>query len=273
MQRVTKIVSGMNSSMPTVTVFEGSRCFDFFPKQNIVIDSTFNLRDVQNSFREMTEIYRVQGDVVCKEDSSDKWLCRVTEEKLLVEFRISKSSKFVESKKTFDRKTNELLTEYRYSDFEVNADFPADYFALPSTAKLLVAESTKDYNAKFMDVFKESNRQLLLPLEERIKRDVPYKTDPKNGRLTLHPPPGITNEEFARKIGENIEKIPTPKGFSKERQKELAEKWKVNTELKPIHLAPPRKAERGYGSVWLYVGIFIALSTAVVVAIRFWMFN
>ena len=273
MGRVTRIESRRDSTMPGVGVFGDSRCFEFYPKQNTVIDTTFKLRNVQDDWGDMTEICRVQGDVVCTEDSSDKWLCRVTDEKLVVELRIVKSTKFVESKRTFDRNSNELLTEYRYSDFELNADFSADFFALPSAAKLLVAENTKDYSAKIMDVFKEVRRVAMLPFEERLKEDVPYKRDPKTGRLILHPPPGMSNEEFARKIGEGIENLPTPKGFSNERKKELAEKWKANTELKEVKLEPPRKADRGYGSVWLYLGVFLAIGTAVVVGIRFWMAN
>ena len=158
MGRVTRIESRRDSTMPGVGVFGDSRCFEFYPKQNTVIDTTFKLRNVQDDWGDMTEICRVQGDVLCTEDSSDKWLCRVTDEKLVVELRIIKSTKFVESKRIFDRNSNELLKEYRYSDFELNADFSADFFALPSAAKLLVAENTKDYAAKMMDVFKEVRR-------------------------------------------------------------------------------------------------------------------
>ena len=273
MQRVTRIESGMHSSMPIVSVFGDSRCFDFYPKQNTVIDSTFKLRDVQGSWGEMTESCRVQGDVVCTEDSADKWLCRITNDKSIVELRISKSSKLIESKKTFDRNSNELLTEYRYSDFELKADFPADFFSLPSSAKLLVAENNKDYNAKLMDIFKEMRKAAMLPVEERIRKDEPYKRDPQTRRLILHPPPGMSNEEFARRIGEGIEKLPTPKGLSNEKKKELAEKWKANTELKEVNLSPPRKAERNLGSVWIYVSVFFAITTVVVLAIRFRMVN
>jgi len=273
MGRVTRIESRMDSRMPAVAVNAESFCFDFYPKENTVIDTTFKLRDVRDSLGEMTDICRVQGDVVCMEDSTDKWLCRVTGEELVVEFKIAKSSNFVESKKIFDRNTNELLREYRYVDFEWNAVFPTDFFILPSSAKLLVAKNSKDYAAKMMNLFDENMKASRLHLEERLKDDVPYKRDPRTGRLILHPPPGMSNEDFARRIGEAIEKLPTPKGLSNEKKKELAEKWKANTELKEVNLAPPRKAARGYGSLWIYVGVFLAITTGVVLAIRFRLAN
>jgi len=100
-------------------------------------------------------------------------------------------------------------------------------------------------------------------------RDQPYKTDPKTGRSILHPPPGMSNEEFARKIGEGIENLPPMKGLTKERRTELAEKWKANTELKPVTLDPPRKASRGYGMFWLYIGVALTIGTVSVIALRF----
>ncbi len=274
MQRVTRIEQGLGSLTPTVTVIGDSRCFDFYPKQNTVIDKTFMLRDVQSVWEEMTDPCRLQGDIVCKEDSAEKWLCRETSEKLIVELRIFKSTKFVESKRIFDRNSKELLKEYRYSDFE-SAIFPASFFSTGS-ARLLKAENFKDYSTKFIEVFKDGNRAIVSSLKAEAKKMeeyVPYKTDPKTGRQILQPLPGMSNEDFARGIGEAIEKLPTPKGVSKAKVKEVAEKWKANTELKPVDLDPPRKANRGYGSVWLYLGVFLAIGTAVVVGIRFWMAN
>jgi len=270
MQRVTRIERSSFSS--TVTVIGVSRCIEFYPAQNTVIDNTFMLREVQSVWEEMTDICRLQGDIEIKEDSAEKWLCRATSENLIVELRISKITKFVESKRIFDRNSKELLRELRYSDFE-SAIFPTSLFSTGS-AGLLVAENSVDYSKKFIEVFEVGNRAFISSLKADAKKMedyVPYKTDPKTGRQVLQPLPGMSNEDFAKGIGEAIEKLPTPKGASKAQVKEIAEKWKANTELKPVDLDPPRKATRGYGSVWLYIGVCLAIGTAVVVGIRFWM--
>ena len=269
MQRVTRIERSSISS--TVIVIGVSRCIEFYPTQNTVIDNTFMLREVQSVWEEMTDVCGIKGDVVCIEDSADKWLCRATSEKLIVELRIFKSSKFVESKSVFDRNSKELLKEYRYSDFE-SAIFPASFFSTGS-ARLLVVENSEDdfkIRSKLLKDLLKADISFIEAEKEKDKRHVPYRLDPKTGREILNPPRGMSNEDFARRIGEAIEKLPTPKGFSSDKQKELAEKWKSNTELKPVDLDPPRKATRGYGRVWLYIGVCFAIGTAVVVGIRFW---
>jgi len=273
-QRVTKIEQVLGKLTHRVIVVGDSRCFEFHPKQNTVIDTSFNLRDVQGVWGEMTDICRLNGEVVCKEDSGERWLCRATGEKLIVELRISKVTKFVESKRIFDRNSKKLLKEYRYSGFE-SANFPASFFSTDS-ATVFIAENSEDYSSKRVEFLRDSMKAHISTWEAKRKelRDhVPYRVDPKSGRQILNPPPGMSNEEFARGIGEAIEKLPTPKGISKDKQNELAEKWKANTELKPIDITPPHKANRGYGNVWFYLGIFLALSTAFVVGIRFWRAN
>jgi len=269
-----------------INIIETARCYDILRAQNLVLDCSFNYDEVQGSYCQFAPPFGITGEAKLSNDAADHWMLSYPTQELRknfrVELRISKKTKLPEQKNVYDPKSNELLREYKYSDIELNANFPSDHFSLPASAKLVVIENRQEYGKAIVAPLKEKLDRSIAERTAEIQRlktakPVPLKRDPKTG-LFLPPkfpskPASMSKEEFDRLTDMIIGQV-KPKEVPDAMWKKIVGTMKKNEPLNPkdfIGLAPqPPKAARGYGSVWLYLGVFFATSISIVFAVRFW---
>jgi len=122
-EKLVRIEIGLSTLVPEIVAIGFSRCFLFYPEENLVIDTTYDIKNIKARFIELIECFRVEGISLVMEDGIENWLCELKDSQSVVELCISKSSKLVKHKKVFDRNKSELLSELRYSNFELKTRF------------------------------------------------------------------------------------------------------------------------------------------------------
>lgn len=245
-----------------VCLLRGTRCYELFPKYKSAIDASFRFNERHSEYVELVE-FDLQGTTSIVDSGDEHWLVSVLTPEKEIKIRINRLTHLPESKQVFDRKSTSLLRDYRYSDIVRDQVFEEDFFSVPKGYVQETAVNLEDYTMRLGRIMKPKDIPIDSPLPRR---------SPRTGERLPSPPPGMSDEEFAKRISEGILKIPVP-NEDKARRQRLAEKWRNNVSLEAVAPDPPPKAVRGYGSVWLYVGIFLAITILGVLGLRFWMSN
>ena len=260
------LLESLSPTFKTIFFNVGSKNYEIFPNQKYAIDVSFRAKQGLPDTAEITD-FDTKGIVSISDDGDSHCLLSVQAVENDIKIRVNRETKFAEWKRVYKRSTGELLKDYQYSNVVKNPSFASDFFSIPSNYSLEAANDNDEVIKKVGKVVLQSHKRPV------FQKTLPATINPLTGKIVVPPPPGMSNKEFARLKSEAMAKLPLPKGMTESRRQELVEKTRNNLSLEPIDSVAPPKASRGYGSVWLYVGVFIALSTAVVVAIRFWMVN
>jgi len=256
---------GSTAIESTVVITNGTRQFLYFPSKNVALERVFVARLPLPAPNQMTHFAEEATSVKVTEDGK-KLLVSYRLKDSFVELSIDRESKFVENKKIYDDSSRKLTSEYWYSGFEKDLDWNLEDFTVPRDAAIEAFDSPKAYTDRVASLMSK-------PYENPLANWKPFKIDSETGEMIENLPPGWSLDEYLRMRSEAILRTPTPKGLPEAKKRELAEKWRTNYSLREVRLDPPRKASRSYGSLWLYLGIFFAVATAVVFAIRFWRKN